>query len=297
MSHFTVGVFMKEGQTVEELLAPYQENNTGNCPKEYLRFYDVEEEYRKEYENNSVEMVKMPDGRLLYPWDKEFRVKGQFGYGSNTHKVPENYERIQVKFKDKYSDFDTFMKDWAGYENKDPETGKYGYWENPNAKWDWYQIGGRWQGMLLVKDTAKADIGEVSLVVGKGHEDKTPAPKGYKWVDSAKVKDIVWDKMQEITAKEREKTWEEAMDKEYESIREAYFGVKPGMTKEEYLNKMSMFSTFAVITPDGKWYEKGQMGWWAVVSNEEEDWDEKYKERFIDTADPEWTLTIVDCHI
>jgi hypothetical protein len=69
------------------------------------------------------------------------------------------------------------------------------------------------------------------------------------------------------------------------------------MTKEEYLNKTSVFSTFAVITPDGKWYEKGQMGWWAVVSNEEEDWNEKYKERFIDTADSEWTLTIVDCHI
>ena len=23
-----------------------------------------------------------------------------------------------------------------------------GYWHNPNAKWDWYEIGGRWRGML-----------------------------------------------------------------------------------------------------------------------------------------------------
>jgi len=58
-----------------------------------------------------------------------------------------------------------------------------------------------------------------------------------------------------------------------------------------------MFTTFAVILPDGKWYEKGEMGWWACVSNEEAEWEEKYKERFLDNADPEWTLTIVDCHI
>jgi hypothetical protein len=39
------------------------------------------------------------------------------------------------------------------------------------------------------------------------------------------------------------------------------------------------------------------MGWWGISSNEEADWDKKYKERFIDTANPAWILTIVDCHI
>lgn len=297
MSHFTVAVFTKEGQTVEELLAPYQENNMGDCPREYLEFHSVEDEYRNKYENDGVEMVKMPDGRLLYTWDEEFRVKGQIGFGSGTHQVPDEYEKVFVRHKERYSDFDAFMKEWAGYEGKDLETGKYGYWENPNAKWDWYQIGGRWQGLLLVKDTAKADVGEVSLTVGEGHEDETPAPKGYKWVDSAKIKDIAWDKMCEIAYEERIKSWEEAIQGGNEFISEYVYGVKPEMTKEEYLNKVVAFSTFAVITPDGKWYEKGQMGWWAVVSNEEENWDEKYKERFIDTANPDWILTIVDCHI
>lgn len=72
---------------------------------------------------------------------------------------------------------------------------------------------------------------------------------------------------------------------------------KKNITLEDYLRKAQMFTTFAVITPDGKWYEKGEMGWWACVSNEEAEWEEKYKERFLDNADPEWTLTIVDCHI
>ena len=62
----------------------------------------------------------------------------------------------------------------------------------------------------------------------------------------------------------------------------------------------AQFSTYAVVTPDGKWHGKGEMGWFACSSetaDEAKDWEEHYKERFIDTADPEWYLTIVDCHI
>lgn len=33
----------------------------------------------------------------------------------------------------------------------DPETGKRGYWQNPNAKWDYFVIGGRWAGYFLLK--------------------------------------------------------------------------------------------------------------------------------------------------
>lgn len=70
--------------------------------------------------------------------------------------------------------------------------------------------------------------------------------------------------------------------------------------KETYAKIMASFTTFAVVTPDGKWAEKGSMGYWGCSSetpDESLDWDLHYKERFIDTADPDWTLTVVDCHI
>ena len=40
MSHFTVGVFIdtKKDKKLGDLLAPYQENNMGDCTKEYLEF-------------------------------------------------------------------------------------------------------------------------------------------------------------------------------------------------------------------------------------------------------------------
>lgn len=57
------------------------------------------------------------------------------------------------------------------------------------------------------------------------------------------------------------------------------------------------FMTFAVVLPNGRWYEEGSMGWWAMVSDQDDNWRTNYKERFLDKADPDWILTIVDCHI
>jgi hypothetical protein len=272
MSHFAVAVFQEpKGKTLEQLLAPYQENNMGDCPKEYLEFNCVEDEYRKEFEEDGVEMVKMPDGRLLYPWNEEFRIPGTIGTGSDTHKVPEHLEIVIVKHKDRYQDFDTFMKDWAGCNEKDSETGKYGYWENPNKKWDWWQVGGRYSDRLMLRNSGSK-------------------------VDSAIVKDIDFDEMTQVQVKMRENLWREA-EGEDDATRYFKYGIEKNMTYEQYIKQAQSFTTFAVIMPDGKWYEKGQMGWWACVSNEEAEWGEKYKERFLDTAKPEWTLTIVDCHI
>ena len=69
---------------------------------------------------------------------------------------------------------------------------------------------------------------------------------------------------------------------------------------EDYVSELDFpedFATFAVILPNGRWYEKGCMGWWAIVTDEDDNWNANYKERFLDKADPDWILTIVDCHI
>jgi len=120
--------------------------------------------------------------------------------------------------------------------------------------------------------------------------------KSGKEVDSAQLKGIDFDGMLQDRIQEREKYWAEAEGQD-DALRYFKYGIKKEVTREEYLKQAQFFTTFAVILPDGKWYEKGEMGWWACVSNEEAEWGEKYKERFLDNADPEWILTIVDCHI
>lgn len=75
MSHFTVGVICKELNDYEKLLAPYQENNMGDCPKEYLKFTSTSKEEKKRYENDTTERFVTDDGKYLYTWDSCFKVR------------------------------------------------------------------------------------------------------------------------------------------------------------------------------------------------------------------------------
>lgn len=51
----------------------------------------------------------------------------------------------------------------------------------------------------------------------------------------------------------------------------------------------------AVITPDGHWHERGQMGWWAILITENEDWDAQARE--ILSGYPGHQFLILDAHI
>lgn len=42
------------------------------------------------------------------------------------------------------------------------------------------------------------------------------------------------------------------------------------------------------------------MGWWGISNatpEQETEFEKNYEEKFIKTSNPEWKLTIVDCHI
>src|SRR5581483_965105 len=157
MSHFTVLVVTdrSDDDAITQALVPFQEHAcTGECPKEYMEFNETETEYRQEYETGSRKMYRSPAGELFGPWDEKFRVPGTVGInlGGLNHKKPDDYTEVEVPFKQLYSTFEQFMREWAGDEEPDPETGKYGYWENPNKKWDWWQVGGRWSNSLVRKN-------------------------------------------------------------------------------------------------------------------------------------------------
>ncbi|MBR6588051.1 MAG: hypothetical protein IKK82_11600 [Kiritimatiellae bacterium] len=294
MTHFAVAVISDGAKTVDELLAPYQENNMGTCPREYLEFFDEEDEYLLKYEHDSVEMVKMPDGRMLYPWDEEFRKDGEFGYGSGTHEVPADAPLIKVPFKEKYETFEQFMADWHGMPERNPETDRYGYFENPNAKWDWYQIGGRWRGMLRATE---GELGEPSWC---NEEKDLPAGR----FDIAKIGDIDFTRNQEIYDRAIAE-WEFNVEGkgDDESLRwwcSTDYMVKHYGNKEAFAKVESTLFWRAVITPDGQWHEVGEMGWFGCSSesgDEYADWALHFKERFIDPCDPEYILHVVDCHI
>ena len=202
MSHFTVMVL---GDTPEDSLAPYQENNMGDCPEEYLEFDDQTEEYMERYKNEAFPMVVTPEGERISRYGDEFsNAIKEFLAETNgelpsfvTHEFREQaweglkeqgWEEIDVPYTEFYDSFEEYIEDRCNSEEVDGET-RYGYWHNPNSKWDWYVLGGRWKGMLKLKHGAKGTEGEPGVF---GNSSRPG------WVDQARKGDIDWQGMRMV---------------------------------------------------------------------------------------------------
>jgi hypothetical protein len=121
MSHFIGLVFVNtEKDTLVDLLAPYDEQTDD---EQYVEFTDCTEEIQEKFDS-----LPEKDERL----DKDGK--------------PYQY----LCDKEHYPTFESLAEDWFGYrKNAD---GIYGYTCNPDAKWDWFAIGNRWNGYLYGKD-------------------------------------------------------------------------------------------------------------------------------------------------
>lgn len=263
MSHFTVMVI---GENPEQQLAPFQENNMGNCPKEYLKYrYDGEF-----FENEQAARESIGDG---------FNPK----------------------------------------EN--------GYWENPNAKWDWYVLGGRWTGYFKVKANAQlAEVGRPGIMT---------SPAEYGTADQVLKSDIDIEGMRDEAGLEAQNTYEKMMgifghlpaNRTWDDVRESmksdidearrFYHAQPRckalheskewgrsaddflISKEDYIEnaRNSALSPYALIK-DGKWYQKGRMGWWGMSTDEvsQSEWDKQVSE-LIDSIPADTMISLFDCHI
>lgn len=70
-------------------------------------------------------------------------------------------------------------------------------------------------------------------------------------------------------------------------------------TRDEFLADTPTICTHSVLR-DGEWIEKGEMGWFGVSSESEDEsreWNESFFDRFIKPLDEDTLLTIIDCHI
>ena len=203
MSHFTVLVV---GEDPEWQLAPFQENNMGDCPREYLEFNETGEEIRRAYEDES--------GGMSF---------------------------------EEYAEY-------CGYK-KDPDTGKYGYWENPDAQWNWYELGGRWRNYFkLKKGTTYYKHGNAGL-------NNLPLQEGY--ADMAHKKDIDWEGMRAESYAKALELWEKAK-KETDSTRQFLYGILKDDTRESFVQNYMSPATYAILK-DGEWRDKygssGRQSW------------------------------------
>ena len=205
MSHFTVTVRLSATRlaqhkgdvesAVRELLAPFEESPKDGSP--FIKFKDCEDEYREEYETGTTERVRTPQGELLTPWDDRFRVKGSIGIGGGSHQIPDDCTRMDVPLREVYKTFAAFATDYHG-SKRDPETGRFGYHHNPDAKWDWWTIGGRWSGYFPVKPGRALNLGK------PGAFDNKPEPGKS---DVVRVEEIDMDLVAKETREKAEEFW------------------------------------------------------------------------------------------
>jgi hypothetical protein len=45
-------------------------------------------------------------------------------------------------------DFDPFVRRFTRFDERDPDTSRYGRWLNPVGHWDWWELGGRFNGAI-----------------------------------------------------------------------------------------------------------------------------------------------------
>lgn len=316
MSHFSVLVVTNtpDRQELEDVLWPFHEFEcTGE--ERHIQELDITEEARKTYGEDNTRVYRDANGALHDPYQNRFYREplpsenvgmgtgfggglswtskdwgdGR-GYRAKIHYVPEGFDDLWVSTAER----ETFLE-WAqGYYGREllhldearTDKHKYGYIlvneddevvrvvkrTNPNKQWDWWVVGGRFSGRLVVSGRAcdHARFGDIDI------DEMRHAHRACRASAVAKARaEIAEGKASEVMA-------------------QLLFGEH--IFDHDYIDRDQAW-TFAVLK-DGRWLERGEMGWWGIVSNEQapEDWDEAYRIVLASIHDNQH-VWIVDCHI
>lgn len=295
MSHFAVLVI---GEDPEKQLEKFDEN------LELDRYVEYTKQELIDKEKKSIEDYRTTTYAQY--------LKDPIKYSEEcTNENHLNYLRNDFPKKLEMSDDDIYKDSIKWYDPEDigPEGEVYSV-RNNQSKWDWYQIGGRYAGQIMVKPGV--EIEDPNFSWGWEEEDrKEITDKGFA-TDQAYVKDIDFPKMHrtEESYNESLRYWELIVEeqkpknsKEKDAVKFSFY--KPSYYIERYKDKenfakcRSSFSMWAVVK-DGVWYEKGEMGWFAMsdeTHDEAVDWEMNFFDRFIKDLPEDTLLTVIDCHI
>lgn len=193
MSHFTVLVVTADpsDEAITKALAPFHEYECTGVDDEYVYDVDVTDEAKKALAEYTYTRWVDADGIRHDPYKARFYRepvkedglgRGPHGLGSNgkvswdsrdwgdgkgyrtkVHMTAEEVgmTAIEVPVADVKS-IAEWAEDYGGWELRDD--GRFYKHTNPNAKWDWWKIGGRWEGHLKLKSGAAANQARKSEV-------------------------------------------------------------------------------------------------------------------------------------
>lgn len=153
------------------------------------------------------------------------------GYRTKVHFIPDGYEEVEVSRQDTHS-FAEYLKEWHGMEalpetdslmHELPDEYKYGYFTvnsddevvrvikrtNPNRKWDWWTVGGRWSGFFTAKPAADClPLGHPDAP-SKGSPGLMGSEANAAGVDIIRKGDVDFESMRTIARRDAATKWEQ----------------------------------------------------------------------------------------
>ena len=275
MSHYTVLVITKDGD-YESALAPFDEN-LEVAP--YVR-ETKEELIKKEKERFKNYLERVTKGEDVSSFEEDHPATLDW---NDDKAILKNYIENN--------------KEWEEFDEEGNRLSTY----NPQSKWDWYSLGGRWGGSFKLKEGSEV-VKESDLTWTRGF-----APIENVYTDHAQLKDIdLTPNPEEV--KKATRFWEVVVEGQELQEGEKAEDFETFWKKEYYLNHYGDKETYAkcetelfacALLYNGEWIEAGEMGWFGCKDSTE-DSEKAYRDRFyeiMNNLEPDDYLSMIDCHI
>ena len=144
---------------LDDALAPFRRGGPGDLPREALVFDDVTEDLRRLH---CLPIILKAEGAGVVLQsadvagaDFDFEALGDFLRASGTPAWSGHLVDVEP-------DFDAFARRFTVWKARDPAAGAYGQWLNPLGRWDWWELGGRFDG--LVSGQRRSGVGAEAMI-------------------------------------------------------------------------------------------------------------------------------------
>lgn len=350
-------------------LQPFHEYESTGVFDDYVQFVSHDEQVRKDWAEKCEERIRLASGELIerhaercyrpitaaeqarcqqagettvgWGFNKTLNcmVSSMRSEASGNEYLPHVYdpvgtvgehEVVQVPVSQLYRGIEHYAKKAEGYE---VHQGKIGQWTNPNRKWDWWVVGGRYKDRLL-GPSGSSDIcrkGDLRLdamaaaSVAARHNAIQDAfreiRKKIPTLSETEIK-VVWRNYVETLPAalavfqesgspghfwdwvDEGRGWPNLRSSTARTVSSQLSGIfGAGIPDTEadidaWVASAPALSTFAFLEEDGTWHERGEMGWFAMVLDEKraDDWQQEF-EAWFSKLDDSCVLVVVDCHI
>jgi hypothetical protein len=136
--------FVSLQSELDQTLARFRRGGDDMFPRAKLTFDDATESLRRlhctKFQYNS-------DGSIRW------RDSDASSFDLRLLKLSEHMAACQLgefegTFAELEPDFDAFVRRFTDFNQRDPDTSRYGRWLNPVGYWDWWELGGRFNGAI-----------------------------------------------------------------------------------------------------------------------------------------------------